>query len=186
MPKHVPYTATMAAIVLIAATGCGDDSSGPTNDTLPITWNFDGGLEGWTGGSATAAGQGGAVSTSNGTVTLQGWGAPGQPDAWISRSVALPDLAYSIRVLAISDCAAAEDENDTSMRILLVDGGDTAVLGEWQTVSEQGYDLRSADLYEFAGQTVTLRIEMDDEGEQEDDLANGELLCIDQIQIIAD
>lgn len=190
MPHSVP-TARAATRVLAAtlavlmATGCGDDS--PTGgDDLPITWNFDAGLEGWSTEAAAAAGHGGSVSSSAGTVVLRGWGAPGDPDAWITQSLTLPAAAYTIRVRAISDCAEAEADNDTYMRILLIASGSTTVLSDWQTIDEEAYQTQSADLDQFAGETVTLRIEMDDEGGQEDDLASGEMLCIDQVQITGD
>jgi hypothetical protein len=174
-------------MTVLSAAGCGDDSNPPTaGDDLPITWDFDAGLDGWGTGAAAAAGHGGAVTATAGTVVLRGWGAPGEPDAWITQSLTLPAAAYTIRVRAISDCAEAEAENDTYMRILLTASGSTTVLLDWRTIDEDTYQSESADLDAFAGQMVTLRIEMDDEGGQEDDLASGEMLCIDQIQITGD
>ena len=188
-PRRLPTVAPslVVATALIFATGCGDDSDPPTGgNDLPITWNFDAGLEGWSSGAAAAAGHGGSVSSSAGNVVMRAWGAPGEPDAWITQSLTLPSAAYTIRVRAVSDCAEADPENDTYMRILLTASGSTTVLSDWQTINENAYQTQSADLDAFAGETVTLRIEMDDEGGQEDDLASGEMLCIDQIQITGD
>ena len=184
---HVTTRVLAATLAVLIATGCGDDSDPPTGgDDLPISWDFDAGLEGWNGGAAAAAGHGGSVSSSSGSVVLRGWGAPGEPDAWISQSVTLPAAAYRISARVISDCLEADEDNDTYMRILLTASGSTTVLFGWQTIHENVYQTASGDLESFAGQTVTLRLEMDDEGGQEDDLASGELLCIDQVQITGD
>ena len=178
---------SLLGVAVLTASACGDDSNPPTGgEELPITWNFDAGLEGWTAGAAAAGDHGGSVTAGAGSVVLRGWGSPGEPDAWITQSLTLPAAAYTIRVRAISDCAEAEAENDTYMRILLTASGSTTVLSDWQTIHEDAYQTQSADLDSFAGQAVTLRIEMDDEGGQEDDLASGETLCIDQVQITGD
>ena len=166
---------------------CSDDPTNPDpGDTLPIVWSFDSGLEGWLPGAAATAANGGGVTIEGGEVILTGWGGPGEPDAWIARTVDLPPDAYTIRVRATADCVTQEGGGDSSLRIRLAAGGTTATLQDWTTIPEDAYATQSADLDEYAGESVTLRLEMDDEGGQEDGPDEFETLCIDEVQIIGD
>ena len=184
MQRHAAIAAT--ALACLTLTACDDDDPTDPGPALPIIWTFDAGLDGWTPGSAGTATGGGSVETEGGEVVLLGWGDPGEPNAWITRTVALPAAAYTIRVHATADCFLVEGGGDTALRIRLTAGNTTTTLLDWTSISEDTYDTRSADLEQYAGQTVTLRVEMDDEATQEEGPDRFETLCIDEISIIGD
>lgn len=188
-------TASAAAVCLaIALVSCGDETgpTGPDPLELPITWEFDGGLEGWTLGSRTSGdGGGSAIHDAGGSsVVLSGHGAPGTADAWMSRQVTLPDGAAGevwIDVAGMADCLL-RDEGDTHARITVTpSNGSTTIVEDWRRVApaDMPVVIVGGSLEQFAGETVTITIEQDDEGEQEEG-GETESVCVSRIEIFDD
>src|SRR5690606_30563527 len=87
-----------ALLLLAPLLACGDDDpAGPGNGGgFPMEWSFAGGLEGWQAGTRTTGEGGGSVGVMNGMAVLNGFGEPGDPDAWISRTIQLPAEPMSL------------------------------------------------------------------------------------------
>ena len=179
-----------AALALLA---CGSDTlSGPPDPLqLPMEWTFGGGLDGWTLHNRTAGDGGGQAShdASNGRVVLSGSGAPGEPDAWMSREVTLPEIDIGelwIDVHGITDCLAAKGNDSQARLTVRAPDGSTTVVDDWHKVVplDSPVLIVGGSIHQFAGQTVTITIEQDDEGEQEGDTP--ESVCVSRIEILAD
>lgn len=180
-----------AGLLLFTVACSDDDPAGPSNDLL-FRWTFGSDLEGWSEDSDDSGGWG-SVSMSNadsqndapddedGSVKLDGVGDPGEPNAWIHRSVALPADAATM-----SYFAAGHDRNggDANLRVRLVDGsGASHTLADWEeftgTAAGQTWESRSVSIAAYAGQTVTLFFEQDDNGP-----GSHEQIYLDEIKIL--
>ena len=181
--KNVSPRLTRAALplsLILLLPSCGEN--GPAEPaTLPISWTFDLGLDGWAPGGVASGYPFGAVSHSDGQVVLQGAGDPGTPNVWISRSVDLPAGANVFLVRAISRCVSS-DPSDTNVRVRVEQGGTSTIALDW---TEVGIDWRTlaVPIMPYAGEAVRFIIELDDNGEQEEDPTEAESLCIDEITI---
>ena len=188
---HRTLTAATAAVCLsIALASCGDDPAGPDPVTLPMTWEFDSGLEGWTLDERSTGDGTGTAShdQANGRVVLSGHGAPGAADAWMSRQVALPDVDFLwIDARMTADCVLNQ-EHDTYARIIVTEtGGATSVVRDWTQVDDFTQLGRNVggSLEAFRGETVTISIEQDDEGEQQSS-DEPEAICVNAVSIFQD
>jgi hypothetical protein len=178
--------------LLLAAGACGgNDATGPVNDVL-LRWTFGSDLEGWSD-ATTSSGGWGTVDLSNndsqndapddedGSVKLDGVGGPGEPNAWIFRSVVLPANAATL-----SWWAAGHDRDggDAELRVRLVDGnGASHTLADWEeftgSAGTHHWELRSAAIAAYAGQTVTLYFEQNDNGP-----GSHEQIYLDEIKVL--
>ena len=194
-PKHSARTlaASAAAVCLaIALVSCGDETgpTGPDPLQLPITWDFDGGLEGWILDGRSGGDGAGSAShdQANGWVILSGHGAPGVADAWLRRQVTLPDVDFLwIDASVVSDCVLGQDQ-DSRVRIIVTStGGASSVVEDWTTVGHftlPGQRV-GGSLEAFRGETVTIAIEQDDEGDQQES-DEREAICVDFVSIFID
>ena len=158
------------ALALLAA-GCGSPSAGAPTTPL-MAWTFDEDLEGWETGT-TDDGWGTAEWRSwcgsdrdRGCVILDGTGGPGNANAWIHRTLALPSEATTLRALTT---AHNRDGADSDYRVRLIDASDVEhILIDWSTSSgsEDAYHWFAieASIAAFAGTTVTLFFEGADNG----------------------
>lgn len=186
---HLPVRTAAAALLATCLGACGSEPAGPPDEeiTLPMEFTFDSGQEGWLlfarlpgDGSGTATYDG-----ANGRIILSGYGSPGEPDAWMSREVTLPDVDLLwIDALVSADCLA-DGSNDSSVRITVTtEDNTTTVIQDWTNVDETP-GLEGGSLEAFRGQTVTITIEQDDDGDQEP--ANEpESVCVDNVEIFQD
>ena len=188
LPRSLPI---LLAVGLGTLACSSTEPAGPEPITLPIEWRFSDGLGGWTTHARTT-GDGNGTATHDagaGLVVLRGQGAPGVADAWLRRQVALPDTDdyLWIDVEVTADCVTGGD-NDTAGRIT-VTGADGTVtdITDWERVTDYALPgrLLGGSLQDFAGETVTITIEQDDEGEQEDD-GDDEALCVAGVEIFLD
>lgn len=180
-----------AALALLA---CGSETmSGPPDPLeLPMRWTFGGELDGWTlHQRATGAGGGQASHDASGArVVLAGYDAPGAADAWMSRKVILPkDVAGElwIDIEGIADCLLSQGHDSHARITVTTSDGSTSIVEDWRRVNQ--FDtptvIAGGSLQQFAGQTVTITIEQDDEGEQEAP-DEPESVCVSSIEIFAD
>ena len=149
-----------------------------------LRWTFESSLDGWTPGTSSSGGGGGEVRAEQGMAVLRGFENPDAANAWISREIDLPANAEQLRFRAQASCVPG-DEHDSMLRVLISSGaGGTETLTDWLTVQQgPGFTSTSVSLSAYAGQTVTIRMEQKDEGQQEDSLAEAESVCIDDIVI---
>src|SRR5690606_10931527 len=184
-------TVMLLAIVLVA---CNSDAAGPDSVPLelPAHWSFDGGnLDGWTLGSRSTGTGGGSAARNNagGYVEMTAWGQVGVPDAWMSLQVALPDVVgLWIDARSIGGCVEGEDR-DSEMRIRVTRAnGTSSLVHDWRQVDDFEWPgmLLGGSLEQFAGETVTITIEQDDEGEQEESASDAESVCVDNVDIFID
>jgi len=162
---------TVLTIALgLAVAGCGDDGGSPAapkNKDVSTVTTFESGLEGWST-DVTSIDWGSAVwsSHNDGCVKLDGVGnSDPAPNAWMQKEVALP-----ANVTELHYKASAHDRGDGTgfLRVRLKDGnGDFHTLVELEKFESgpEGHEFlpRSASLTAFAGQTVTLYFELEDE-----------------------
>ena len=185
-------------LLLLGATfallACGSDnvSAPPDPLQLPMEWTFGGELDGWALHNRTTGDGGGQAShdASSAHVVLAGYDAPGAADAWMSRQVTLPtDVAgvLWIDVHGIADCLLSEQHDSHARITVTTSDGSTSVVDDWRKVAQ--FDTPSViaggSLQQFAGQTVTITIEQDDEGEQES-ADEPETVCVSRIEIFED
>ncbi len=149
---------------------CSDDSSDPTGpapDPVLFSWTFEEDLEGWTAETSSIDwGQARWTSNDGGIVQMDGVGNsdPGA-NGWVSRSIDLPSDATSLRF----DTSAHNRNTGTGfLRVRLVDASAAStVLSDWEVMSTgaEGFDWesRELDVSAFAGQTVTLFFEVEDQ-----------------------
>lgn len=184
------------AVLLLAAglAACSGESTEPDVGplALPTLWTFDGGsLEGWTLQTQSPGAAGGTAvrNDAEGYIEFSAWGDPGVPNAWMSRQVTLPDVAgLWIDARAISGCAGGA-EKDSAVRMTLTRAdGTTSIIEDWNAVDSFDWpgDVVGGSLDPFAGETVTITIEQDDEGEQEESAGEAESLCVDDVTIFID
>lgn len=193
MPSYLYRTltaSTVAVCLSFALASCGDDPAGPDPVTLPMTWDFDSGLEGWTLGGRSGGDGAGAAShdQANGRVVLSGYDSPGVADAWMSREVALPDVDLLwIDASVTADCVLDQDHDSFARIVVTEAGGATSVVEDWTEVDDFTLPGRmvGGSLEAFRGKTVTITIEQDDEGEQQDP-DEPEAICVDFVSIFVD
>lgn len=190
-------TSAVALLAMLLAGACGSDPAGidePIDDpveesevlTLPTEWTFDTGTEGW---DLTASSNGSAVyDPAEGRIVLSGYGVPGEANASISRVVNLPavgeDVILWIDVFVAADCLDNGD-NDTFLRITAASSEEgTVIIRDWTRIHENIH-AEGGSLEAFAGETVTITIEQDDEGDQQSP-DDPESACIDRISIFDD
>lgn len=183
----------LAIVTALLAAACGSDPAGidePVDEpdvlTLPFEWTFDAGTDGW---DLAAGSTGSAVhDPAEGRIILSGHGGPGEAKSSMSRVVSLPVVAEGvipwIDVFVAADCLSS-GSNDTSLRITAASAEQgTVVVQDWTRIDE---DLRpeGGSLEAFAGETVTITIEQDDDGDPEppDD---PEHVCVDRVSIFED
>jgi len=166
-------TGALAFFVLaLLLAGCATPPPGTPPHPL-LSWTFDADLDGWETGVATGEAWGTAEWNSwcgsdrdEGCVKLDGTGDPGNPNAWIYRTLKLPPGATTLRALT-----TAHDRKgaDSLYRVRLVDGSAVEhVLIDWSTSSssENAYHWFpiEAEIAAFAGKTGTLYFEGADNG----------------------
>lgn len=190
-PMHyrtlIASAAAVAASILLVA--CGSDPAGPEEPetlALPTEWAFETGADGWTLGSASTGGSA-THNSAEGSLILAGSGDPGAANAWMSRTVTLPvpDAGYAwIDAYVAADCIDGQS-GDTYLRITAESEEQGLVtVRDWTSIDET-YQNVGGSLEAFEGQTVTITIEMDDEGEQQDP-ADPEEACVDMVSIFLD
>ena len=145
-----------------------------------LEWTFDEDNEGWLEGVS----DGGTVyhlDRGFGLLKLHGIGDVGTPNAWIYQQIALPATA---RTLELRVSAHDRDGATVAWRVRLVDAGGTShTLHGWEILTGAEGVLvwvdRSIPIESYAGQTVTVYVEQDDNGE-----SNHEHFYIDRIQVM--
>lgn len=169
---------TGCALALVTAlAACGGDGGGPTGpggSSGLLAWHFDRDLEGWDGGTADSESWGSVQwqiwddDDPSGWVKLDGTGDAAQPNSWISRSVDLPPDAATLR---FRTAPHNRPGGDAALRVRLLDGAADQVLLDWDVIAhtgEDGGDLiwhdRSVSVAAYAGRTVTLYFEQNDNG----------------------
>jgi hypothetical protein len=184
--RALPLPLSRFGLLLLAPLlACGsDDPAGPGGGGgFPMEWNFTAGLEGWQAGTRPGGEGGGDVGVMNGMAVLNGFGEPGDPDAWISRTVQLPVEPMSLAFDALSGCGG-RDDGDSFLYV-------TVTSPDWAGEPLLASDQISADqttpfllgLNPYAGMEVTITFQQDDEGEQEDGMEEAESICIDDVVI---
>lgn len=189
---HLPVRTAAAALLATCLVACGSDPAGPPDDdddeiTLPMEFTFDSSQEGWLllarlpgDGSGTASYDG-----ANGRIILSGYGEPGEPDAWMSRKVTLPDVELLwIDVLVTADCLMGGSNDSHARLTVTTEDNTTTVVDDWSKVDETP-NLLGGLLEPFRGQTVTITIEQDDEGDQQS-ADDPESVCVDNVKIFED
>lgn len=170
--------ATVEVLLCEPASAAGIVRTSSDREQCPVPtelfWAFDENLEGWEPGATDDdEGWGSAEWRSwcgsdrpRGCVKLDGTGGPGQPNAWISRTIELPAGATTLRALTTAHNRAGAD---SLYRVRLVDAnGVDHVLIDWATSSGSEDQYRwfdiEASIAAFAGTTVTLFFEGADNG----------------------
>lgn len=142
------------------------------DDEPALSWTFDTDLEGWIAGTTDGPGWGTAEWRSwcgsdrpRGCVILDGTGGPGEPNAWIWRTLELPD---DITTLRFDTTAHNRDGADSLYRVRLMDGNSEHVLVPWTSSSgaedQYSWHTITVSLTPFAGRTVSLYFEGADNG----------------------
>ena len=138
--------------------------------------SFDEGLEGFVtgdaGGDFDSAGWDSDIGNPAGSLVLDGsdLGTPNDsPNSWASRSINIPAGAGALRF----DTRATAD-GDGALRVLIND----ATLIDWEVLAGDSWVPQAANISAYAGQTVTLRFEQND-----NDVGVGELRWVDNIRI---
>lgn len=101
---------------------------------------------------------------------------PEEPNSWFSAEVDLPSNAKYLRF----QTRASDPEHDGALRVRVKDedGWDTVM--DWRVLSGEEWVTREVDIGNWAGQSVTLRFEQDDNDE-----GVGEMRYVDNVEIIA-
>lgn len=187
----------LAVLALGLTAACGDDDpAGPANDTIIFRWTFGDDLEGWTGGTTPSANSWGDVALANadalpdapdeddGSVKLDGTGDPGLPNAWIYHT----DLALPADAATLAYYAAGHDRDggNSNLRVVLLDeGGTNHTLADWEEFTgsegDHHWEERVVSIAAYAGQTVTLFFEQDDNGP-----GSHEQIYLDEIRVLRD
>jgi hypothetical protein len=170
MPNYSSLSRALPAM-LVLLIACNGDPSGPGSDAL-FRWTFGEDLEGWSAGTDQSGGWGDVALSNNdsqddpadeddGSVKLDGTGDPGEPNAWIFRTVSLPADA---RTLSYWAAGHNRDGADSHLRVRLVEGtGASHTLADWEVFSgSEGvhdWEQRSVSIAAYAGQTVSLYFE---------------------------
>lgn len=193
---HRFLLAGAAALALSTACSDGDGPGGPAPDPVLFRWTFGDDLEGWTEGTTPSANSWGSVALSNadalddpaesddGSVKLDGTGDPGLPNAWIYHTGL--DLPADAGTLAYWAAGHDRDGGDAALRVVVVDEGGTAhTLADWEEFSGSegvhNWEQRMVSLAAYAGQTVTLFFEQDDNGP-----GTHEQIYLDEIRVLRD
>lgn len=161
----------------VGLAACGGDGDGPTapgGGAVVMAWTFDRDLDGWAAGTAEGESWGTVQwqiwddDDPSGWIKLDGTGESGTPNAWISRSIDLPAAA---KTLEFRTASHNRPGGDAALRVRLVDGAAEHVLLGWEVVGhtgDDGGDLvwldRSVSIAAYAGRTVTILFEQDDNG----------------------
>ena len=158
---------SVSLIALIAA--CSSDDSNPAGpgptSTVLVSSAFDSDLDGWSAGShATNFGTVTWLDRRGGIVKLDGVGFDGDPNAWISKEIALPANAKTLRT---STSAHDRGDGEVSLRVRVVDASQTShTILDWDAMEtgDEGFEFfpQSFDISAFAGQTVTVFFEIGD------------------------
>jgi hypothetical protein len=156
------------AASLTVACGGDDDPVAPTgtNQTALLTWTFDDDFDGWDSGTNSAGVWGTAQWSDHhdGCIKLDGVGFEGEPNAWIHREIELPADA---KTLSYESSAHDRGDGAVSLRVRLIDDNtDEHTLLDWEELEtgDEGHEFfpRSLDISSFAGQTVTVYLEIGD------------------------
>ncbi len=140
------------------------------DDLCPrLEFTFVTDLDGWTPGVAGPVGQAnwGTADHSNkgpGVVKLDGAGEPTAPNSWISRTITLPPNATS---LAFDVSAQDALDADSELRVRLVEGVNSHNLLIEIVAGVEGsltFAPRTLDISPWAGRTVTIFFEQNDNG----------------------
>lgn len=158
-------------LAMVFVAGCGDDPVAPKG--AAFTFDFADGFDDWEPGTTSTNGWGSATwsDRKGGIVHLDGTGGPGEPNSWISRELTLPgnatELAYDV---------AGHDRRfgDSGFRVRIEEGGVSTTVRDWEVVvgSDDGdfdWHPHTDDISAFAGKTVTLFLEQDDDGDGTDE-----------------
>ena len=156
-------------LFVVLAPACSEDDGSPVKsngaNTMLLGSGFDGGLDGWSDGThASLFGTVTWLDREGGVVKLDGVGFDGNPNAWISKQLALPADAKTLRT-----STSAHDRNDgeVALRVRIVDDGQTShTIQDWTGLKteDQGFEFfpQTFDISAYAGQTVTVYFEIGD------------------------
>ena len=188
--------ALAAAIVLPACSDDDDGPSGPGPEEVIYQWAFGADeLAGWEVGMASVGSWGTVTHVGSdhlaspspdeeGSAKLDGVGDPGVPNAWIFRAgVPLPADAATLAWFAAGH---NQDGANANLRVRLVDGSAVEhTLADWEefTGSSAGrnWEERTVSIAAYAGQTVTIYFEQDDNGP-----GSHEQIYLDDVRILRD
>lgn len=154
---------------VMALVACSEDESTPMSNKTPsevlVASRFDTDLDGWSDGTSTTNwGTVTWLSREGGIVKLDGVGFDGNPNAWISKEIALPADA---KTLNTSTSAHDRGDGEVSLRIRIVDGSAVShTILDWDPMKTgaEGFEFvpASYDISAYAGQTVTIFLEIGD------------------------
>jgi hypothetical protein len=156
-----------------------------------LSFTFDADLEGWSRGTAGPEGAAnwGTVhwlDRNDGLVKLDGTGSPARENAWLYRTFNLPT---DIRTLQFDVSAHDRLDSDTSFRVRIVaNGRSQTVLDTRLSHSGPEGDLSFAtqdvDIAAYAGKTVTIYFEQNDNGLEGAFPGGDEEVYLDNIRLI--
>jgi len=157
--------------ILSAATGCGDDS--PTQPADPgIVFGFEDGFQDWDPGT-TSNGWGNATwsDRGDGMVHLDGVGGPGDANSWVSREIALPSDATQVTYRVSGH---DRRNGDSEFRVRLEATGASTTVHDWEDIvggvdGDFNWLTFTDDISAFAGKTVTVYFEQNDDGDGTDE-----------------
>ncbi|MBA4157553.1 MAG: hypothetical protein H0X65_08765 [Gemmatimonadetes bacterium] len=159
LPVSLEIATDAGASVLVS------DQHEPPEQTIAFTFNND--LDGWAEGT-TSNGWGAVtwLSRRGGVVKLDGVGGPGDPNAWIYKTIEIPRGATRLR---FETSAHNRDGADALLRVRVVDANQAShTVLDWENLTgTEGQYLwtdRSVSIAAFAGQTVTVYFEQADNG----------------------
>ncbi len=158
----------------------------------PLEFGFDTDLEGWTRGVAGRKGRDDNWGTvyqlprNGGIVQLDGTGRRGRPNAWISKSIALPSDARTLDFDVSAHDTAVSDSHLT-VRIQ-DDSSDNVIVDEIVSGAAHRLTFRTerVDIARWAGMTVTVVFEQDDNGVGGVFPGGDEQILLDNIRIASD
>lgn len=181
-----------SGMFLAGLSACSENGS--EAEAIIHRWTFGDDLEGWNEGTDDSGGWG-DVALSNadalpdapdeedGSVKLDGTGDPGEPNAWIFRTLTLDDEAETLAWWAAGH---DRDGGNANLRVRLVDGSESShTLRDWEEFTgsedENNWEERMVSIAAYAGQNVTLYFEQDDNGP-----GSHEQIYLDEIRILRD
>jgi hypothetical protein len=137
--------------------------------TVPILFTFDSDLEGWGSfgvGPRSEDKEWGTVEWRDQAVRLSGVGGAGRRNSAISKSIALPADATSLTFKASADLGHDLADSNLTVKVVTDSGSTTLLTRDYSnTTDELLFTEESLDISAFAGLTVTIVFEQNDNGD---------------------
>jgi hypothetical protein len=159
--------------------------------TQQLSFKFDSDLEGWSRGTAGSVGASnwGTVhwlSRDGGLVKLDGTGSPTRENAWLFKTFTLP---ADIQTLQFDVSAHDRLDSDTSFRVRIVVNGRSHTVVDTRLVhtgpeGDLSFGTQDVDIAPYAGETVTIYFEQNDNGLEGAFPGGDEEVYLDNIRLI--